>query len=112
MTFSALENLIKTIEGRKTAHPDSSYTASLLANAPEKPICKLAEEVTELSIEVMKRNFNGATREAADVLYHYMVLLAAADISFSDVLSEIESREGVSGHNEKQNRSITSKQNH
>tara|TARA_B100001093_G_C26469962_1_gene860171 strand:- start:330 stop:659 length:330 start_codon:yes stop_codon:yes gene_type:complete len=109
MTFSALENLLKTIEERKTAHVDSSYTASLLANAPEKPIRKLSEEVIELSIDVLKGDSNGATKEAADVLYHYLVVLAAADISFSDVLSELESREGVSGHTEKQNRTTTSK---
>ena len=108
MTFSALKKLLKTIEERKTAHADSSYTASLLAHAPEKPIRKLAEEVTELLIDVMKGDSNGATKEAADVLYHYLVVLAAADISFSDVLSELESREGVSGHAEKQNRPKTS----
>ncbi len=108
MTFSALEKLLKTIEERKTAHVDTSYTASLLANAPEKPIRKLAEEVTELVIEVMKGDTNRATKEAADVLYHYLVVLAASDISFSDVLSELDDREGISGHDEKQNRFSTS----
>ena len=107
MTISALEKLLKTIEERKTAHADNSYTASLLENAPEKPIRKLAEEVTELLIEIMKGDTNRATKEAADVLYHYLVVLAATDISFSDVLSELKSREGVSGHAEKQNRFST-----
>ncbi len=107
MSFLALEKLLKTIEERKTAHADASYTASLLANAPEKPICKLAEEVAELLIDIMKGDTNGATKEAADVLYHFLVVLAAADISFSDVLSELESREGVSGHAEKRNRIST-----
>ena len=109
MTFSALEKLLKTIEERKTANPDSSYTALLLANAPEKPIRKLAEEVIELLIDVTKGDTNGAKKEAADVLYHFLVVLAAADISFSDVLYELESREGVSGYAEKQNRATTSK---
>ena len=58
-------------------------------------------------IEVMKGDTNRATKEAADVLYHYLVVLAALDISFSEVLSELESREGVSGHAEKQNRFST-----
>ena len=109
MTFSVLENLLKTIEERKTAQTDSSYTALLLANAPEKPIRKLSEEVTELLIDVMKGDTNGAIKEAADVLYHYLVVLAAAGISFSEVLSELQSREGVSGYAEKQNRTTTSK---
>ena len=104
MTFSALEKLLKTIEERKTAHADTSYTASLLASTSEKPIRKLSEEVTELVIEVSKGDTKRATKEAADVLYHYLVVLAATDITFSDVLSELESREGVSGHAEKQNR--------
>ena len=107
MTFSALEKLLKTIEERKIENAGTSYTALLLENAPEKPIRKLSEEVTELVIEVMKGDTIRATKEAADVLYHYLVVLAATDISFSDVLSELESREGVSGHAEKQNRFST-----
>ena len=107
MTFSALEKLLKTIEERKIENAGSSYTALLLENAPEKPIRKLSEEVTELVIEVIKGDTIRATKEAADVLYHYLVVLAATDISFSDVLSELESREGVSGHAEKQNRLST-----
>jgi len=104
MTFSALENLLKTIEERKTSNSDNSYTASLLADGPEKPIRKLVEETTEFLIDVLKGDTKGATKEAADLLYHYLVLLAAANISFSDVLKELESREGVSGHNEKRDR--------
>jgi len=107
MTFSALEKLLKTIEERKIENAGTSYTALLLENAPEKPIRKLVEEVTELVIEVMKGDTNRATKEAADVLYHYLVVLAATDISFSDVLSELKRREGVSGHAEKQNRFST-----
>ena len=107
MTFSALEKLLKTIEERKIENAGTSYTALLLENAPEKPIRKLSEEVTELVIEVIKGDTIRATKEAADVLYHYLVVLAATDISFSDVLSELESREGVSGHAEKQNRFST-----
>ena len=104
MKLSALENLLKTIEERRTSDADSSYTASLFANAPEKPIHKLVEEVTELLIDILKGDAKGATKEAADVLYHYLVLLAAANISFVDVLHELESREGISGHNEKRSR--------
>ena len=65
---------------------------------------KLSEEVTELLIDVLKGDVKGATKEAADVLYHYLVVLAAADISFSEVLNELDKREGMSGYEEKRNR--------
>ena len=68
---------------------------------------KLSEEVTELLIDILKGDFKGATKEAADVLYHYLVVLAAADISFSEVLHELEKREGISGYEEKRNRKQT-----
>ena len=104
MIFLALEKLIKKIDERKNAEIDRSYTASLLAHAPDKPLQKLSEEVTELLIDVLKGDVQGATKEAADVLYHYLVVLAAADISFSEVLHELEKREGMSGYEEKRSR--------
>ena len=107
MTFLALEKLIKKIEERKNGEVKHSYTASLLAHAPHKPLRKLSEEVTELLIDILKGNVKGATKEAADVLYHYLVVLAAADISFSEVPHELEKRQGVSGYEEKRNRKQT-----
>ena len=104
MRFPVLESLLKTIEERKKAQPDSSYTSSLLAHSPEKPLRKLSEEVTELLIDVLRGDNKGATKEAADVLYHYLVVLSAANISFTEVLSELERRQGMSGYEEKQNR--------
>ena len=98
MIFLALEKLIKKIDERKNAGIDRSYTASLLAHAPDKPLRKLSEEVTELVIDILKGDVSGATKEAADVLYHYLVVLAAADISFSEVLHELDKREGMSGY--------------
>ncbi|GIS15646.1 MAG: hypothetical protein CM15mP117_10780 [Alphaproteobacteria bacterium] len=68
---------------------------------------KLSEEVTELLIDVLKGDVKGATKEAADVLYHYLVVLAATNISFSEVLHELEKREGMSGYEEKRNRKQT-----
>ena len=104
MTFLALEKLIKKIEERKNAEVEHSYTASLLVHAPDEPLRKLSEEVTELLIDVLKGDVKGATKEAADVLYHYLVVLAASDISFSEVLHELEKREGMSGYEEKRSR--------
>ena len=107
MIFLALEKLIKKIEEQKNADVEHSYTAALLAHAPDKPLRKLSEEVTELLIDVLKGDVEGATKEAADVLYHYLVVLAAADISFSEVLHELEKREGMSGYEEKRSRKQT-----
>ena len=104
MKFLVLERLLKTIENRKKAQPNSSYTSSLLAHSPDQPLRKLSEEVTELLIDVLNGDVKGATKEAADVLYHYLVVLAAANIPFSEVLSELDQRQGKSGHEEKQNR--------
>ena len=105
MTFLVLENLLKSIDERKIADPNNSYTSSLFAHSPEKPLRKLSEEVTELLIDALKGDVKGATKEAADVLYHYLVVLAAVNIPFSEVLSELEQRQGMSGHEEKRNRS-------
>lgn len=105
MTFLVLERLLKTIDERKKADPNISYTSSLLAHSPEKPLRKLSEEVTELLIDSLKGDMKGATKEAADVLYHYLVVLAALNIHFSEVLAELEQRQGISGHEEKRNRS-------
>ena len=105
MTFLVLERLLKTIDERKKADPKISYTSSLLAHSPEKPLRKLSEEVIELLIDSLKGDTKGATKEAADVLYHYLVVLAALNIDFSEVLAELEQRQGMSGHEEKRNRS-------
>ena len=104
MRYLVLERLLKTIEERKKVQSDRSYTSSLLAFSPDKPLRKLSEEVTELLIDVLKGDIKGATKEAADVLYHYFVVLAAANIPFSVFLSELERREGMSGHEEKRKR--------
>ena len=105
MTFVVLQRLLKTIDERKIADPNTSYTSSLLAHSPEKPLRKLSEEVTELLIDALKGDVKAATKEAADVFYHYLVVLAALNIPFTEVLSELEQRQGISGHEEKQNRS-------
>ena len=98
---SVLAALFATIRSRKGGDVAQSYTAQLLAQAPEKPARKLAEEAVETVIAALQNDKTGLTKEAADVLYHLLVVLAGADIELDDVLVELQRREGVSGLDEK-----------
>ena len=99
--MNALERLAATIEQRKGADPESSWTAKLFAKGPEKCAEKFGEEAVEAIIEAVKNDRAKLTSEAADVLYHLMVMLAARDVSLGDVMAELERREGTSGIAEK-----------
>ena len=99
--MSALETLAATIAARKGADPASSWTAKLLAKGPEKCAEKFGEEAIEAIIEAVKGDRDKLTAEAADVLYHLLVMLAARDVTLDDVLGELARREGTSGLDEK-----------
>ncbi|HFQ16046.1 MAG TPA: phosphoribosyl-ATP diphosphatase [Rhodobacteraceae bacterium] len=99
--MSALERLAATIEARKSADPESSWTARLLAQGPEKAAEKFGEEAVEAIIEAVRGDRDKLTAEAADVLYHLLVMLAARGVTLADVLVELERREGRSGIAEK-----------
>lgn len=99
--MSVLDQLATTIDTRKGADPDSSWTAKLLSKGPEKCAEKFGEEAIEAIIEAVKGDRAALTSEAADVLYHLLVMLAARDVPLSDVLTELERREGTSGIAEK-----------
>ena len=102
--MSALARLAATIEARKGADPDSSWTARLLARGPEKCAEKFGEESIEAIIEAVKGDRDRLTSEAADVLYHLLVMLAARDLTLADVEAELARREGMSGIAEKAGR--------
>lgn len=99
-----LKRLAETIAARKSADPDTSWTAKLLAEGPEKAAEKFGEEAVEAIIEAVKGDRARLTGEAADVLYHLLVMLTACDVSLDDVLAELERREGRSGLEEKAGR--------
>lgn len=99
--MSILHDLATTIEARKTADPDSSWTAKLLSKGPEKCAEKFGEEAIEAIIEAAKGDRVRLTSEAADVLYHLLVMLAARDVALDDVLDELAKRQGISGVAEK-----------
>lgn len=99
-----LDDLARVIEARKSADPDGSWTAKLLAQGPEKCAEKFGEESVEAIIEAVKGDRAALTTEAADVLYHLLVVLAARDVPLADVMAELERRMGTSGIAEKASR--------
>ena len=99
--MSAIERLAATIAARKGADPEESWTAKLLAEGPAKCAEKLGEEAVEAVIEGVSGTPERLTAEAADVLYHLLVMLAARDVALDDVLDELARRQGVSGLEEK-----------
>jgi phosphoribosyl-ATP pyrophosphohydrolase len=102
--MTPLERLALTIEARKDADPESSWTAKLLAAGPEKAAEKFGEEAVEAVIEAVKGDRERLTAEAADVLYHLLVMCAARGVALSEILAELERREGTSGIEEKASR--------
>lgn len=102
--MTILDDLAATIEARKAADPDSSWTARLLAKGPEKCAEKFGEEAVEAIIEAVKGDRAALTAEAADVLYHLVVMLASRDVALADVLGELKKRQGTSGLAEKAGR--------
>jgi phosphoribosyl-ATP pyrophosphohydrolase len=96
-----LRELETVITSRKGADPDSSWTAKLLSKGPEKCAEKFGEEAIEAIIAAAKDDRENLTYEAADVLYHMLVMLAARDVALDDVLGELARRQGLSGIAEK-----------
>ncbi len=99
--MTALARLAATIAARKDADPETSWTAKLLAKGPEKCAEKFGEEAIEAVIEAVRGDRARLTAEAADVLYHLLVMLAACGVTLADVEAELERREGKSGIAEK-----------
>jgi len=99
-----LDRLAATIRDRRGADPGSSYVASLFAKGRPKIAQKLGEEAVETVIAAMAQP-DKIVSEAADLMFHLLVLLADADVTLDDVRAELVRREGVSGHAEKAARS-------
>jgi phosphoribosyl-ATP pyrophosphohydrolase len=102
-----LARLEATIANRKGADPASSYVASLFAKGRPKIARKFGEEAVETIVAALTEDQAALTGEAADVIFHLLVLLADAGVPFADVLAELDRREGVSGHDEKASRATT-----
>ena len=102
--FDTLEKLAAEIASRKSASPEMSYTAKLLSLGIEKCAKKFGEEAFELALASVFKNKSNTAQEAADVLYHLLVLLQSAEVSIDDVMAVLKSREGTSGIDEKASR--------
>jgi phosphoribosyl-ATP pyrophosphohydrolase len=99
-----LARLEATIAARRVADPDSSYVAKLNARGLNKIAQKLGEEASETIIAALVEDRAALVGEAADLVFHLMVLLSAKDVPLAEVLAELDRREGVSGIAEKASR--------
>lgn len=96
-----LARLEATIVSRREADGDASYTASLFARGRPTIARKVGEEAVELIVASLAQDHAAMTGEAADLIFHMLVLLADAGIGLDEVLAELARREGTSGHAEK-----------
>ena len=109
MARFTLNTLEKTIAERAAVSDGSSYTATLISCGVEKCAQKLGEEAVEAAIAAAVRDRSQLTKEAADVLYHLLVVLHAAGIPLKEVTGELERRTGMSGLAEKASRPAPAK---
>ena len=98
-----LARLQATIAARRGADPSSSYTAQLLAD-PARAAKKLGEEAVETVIAAVGQDADALAGESADLIYHWLVLLAARGVDLDAVAAKLAAREGRSGLDEKASR--------
>lgn len=96
-----LEELAEIIAVRASADASESWTAKLLAKGPEKCAEKFGEEAVEAIIEAVRDDKTALTAEAADVLFHLLVMLQSRGVALSDVMEELARRQNTSGLAEK-----------
>jgi phosphoribosyl-ATP pyrophosphohydrolase len=104
MTGFTLADLERIIAERASASPAESWTAKLVAAGPAKAAKKLGEEAVEAAIAAVLDDRANLTAEAADVLYHLLVVLKVRDVPLDDVMAELERRTSRSGLAEKASR--------
>ena len=107
MKDAVLMRLATTIRGRRAAGADKSYTRHLLDGGPKRCAKKLGEEATETVIAALSEDDDAFRGEAADLIYHLLVLLESRDIDIAEVLAVLEGRTGMSGLQEKASRRET-----
>jgi phosphoribosyl-ATP pyrophosphohydrolase len=99
--MTPLHRLAATIDARRGADPGESWTAKLLAKGPEACAKKFGEEAVEAVIEAVRGDPDRLTAEAADTLYHLLVMCAARGVTLAQIEAELARREGTSGLAEK-----------
>lgn len=108
MSEHAIDKLFATIASRKGGDAETSYTAKLLKSGVERCAKKFGEEAVETALAAVSGDKKALASESADVLYHLLVLWAAAGIEPADVYAALKAREGRSGLDEKASRKIKS----
>ncbi|MDG2002727.1 MAG: phosphoribosyl-ATP diphosphatase [Novosphingobium sp.] len=103
-TTDALARLEAVIASRQNGDPEASYVAKLNAKGLDKIAQKLGEEATETVIAALSQDREALVGEAADLVFHLLVLLGHKCVAFDEVLAELDRREGVSGIAEKASR--------
>jgi phosphoribosyl-ATP pyrophosphohydrolase len=101
---TAIDVLIATIAERRAASPDASYTSSLISQGPARAARKFGEEAIETVIAALEGTETELAKEAADVIFHLLALLASKDVSPQRVADELKSRRTQSGQQEKASR--------
>ena len=104
MTDSILEKLHEVLKQRKNASPDSSYVATLYNKGLDTILKKIGEEASETIVAAKNGNTEEIIHETADLWFHCLVMLADQNIDPRQILAELESRFGTSGHDEKASR--------
>lgn len=99
-----LDALWAVVESRRGGNPDESYTASLMAGGPARCAKKFGEEAIEAVVAATAGDGDNLVHEAADTLYHLLVMMAASDVSPGEVAAALHDRAGRSGHDEKASR--------
>ena len=107
MSDDVLSRLAAVIAQRRTETASKSYTRELIDAGPERCARKLGEEAVETVIAALGQDGRALTREAADLLYHLLVLLEVKRVPLRDVLAELQTRMGTSGLAEKAARAKT-----
>jgi phosphoribosyl-ATP pyrophosphohydrolase len=106
MSDGTLERLTELIRARRSATGDKSYTRQLLDGGRERCAKKLGEEAVETVIAAVSQGDEALKGEAADLLYHLLVLLEVRDVALADVLAVLDKRMGISGLDEKAARAV------
>ncbi len=99
-----LDQLYALMLARRSADPEKSYIAKRMKQGTAKIAQKVGEEAVETVIAAMQNNKKDIISESADLLFHWLMLMADRGIPIADVMAELKSREGISGLDEKAKR--------
>ncbi len=109
MPANILDDLFAVVMERRKADPEFSYVAKRFKQGTAKIAQKFGEESVETIIAAMQKNKQEVINESADMIFHWLLLLADAGVSPQDVMAELERRTSISGLDEKAARAIKDK---